>query len=273
MFDIADQHFDMLLTRENLRDFLGTKRLVADSLPADFIIDQFYPSNTVNTQTTKIDFEGNYLTVLNSYLPNKLDNIFNYYHLHPNQLVQFGAANQLVIPKVFPILANAVYKIPFKTIYRTLGFASILLIGSTAYGLTYRPEWSTPYLVMLSRDIQPAVAGAFRNTNFRYAFSGTIPLTVFNMSITIRHGANDHVRVSIDLQNVVNPVRIRLIQYTVGGAFFTDVDTWPTLFPYNEIFTLPHRDSMQTELVIDAGGAGETGLFYPTFILNDSAFV
>lgn len=234
-------------------------------LSQDFFLDTFYYGENANLGSgdvaKKIDFSGNYIQVLNSWIPGNFENIFAHYHFDRNQIIEFANPVEIIIPKVIPIFANTIWEYEYEFLYRTQDLAGVQITNSLGWGFTYNPLRSTPILSMLSKECRYIQAPKFKSENFIHSLGSVISEDASGEEcvLTFRHGGTDLVQFHVEIDTLVNPLTITFKQLSPDGIEWTDQVL--TIFggPYSNMVTLPQRFSYETNVEVLGGGVGETG--------------
>src|SRR5574342_989541 len=228
------------------------------NLPPDFFVDQFYLGETALTNK-EIGFSGNYITVLNSYIPYNLESFILYYNLDATPTMSIVSNQAINInPKAFLVLPNLTYQVQFNKLYRTVSTSPLILTNNT-WTFAYLSYLSTPILVILSRDIRPVQSESFKDDNYKIALQSVIPGVNSTATLKIGHGFSDLVKVGVQIDTAVNPVTIELKQRDELAQVYIDFTINPAVFPYHQIFTMPERISRELQITVNGGGGGETG--------------
>ncbi len=233
------------------------------NLPPDFFFDSFYLSTSGTVFTAKeINFAGNNISVVNSFIPGTLENFSLYYHTTSEARNILTTTQNIINPKTIQVLPSMVYEVQFNKLYRTYTSPnSPVVITNDNFTFTHNLANSTPILVLLSRDIRPLINESLKPDHFKYSFHSDIPTSAStsNNAIDVLHGWNDLVTISIAIDTFINPISIEILQKDRLGSFFSDFLVIPATTPFHETYILPERTSGSTRVIILGGGSSETG--------------
>ncbi len=220
----------------------------------DFFLDQFYLGQGVFTDK-EINFAGNHILVLNSFIPGNLEAFGLHYATDIGRSIAFNQTSLVIDPKVLLVLPTMAYDTQFKKLYRTNTTDTLTIANGGSWNFAENILLSTPILVLLTRDVRPIGSEVFREKYFRYNLKADIPNSSATATINCFHGYTDLVQVAIMI-NATASLTINIKQVDHFGDAFTDQIVTPGTFPYHEIFTLPRRVSKQTLVEVIGSGAG-----------------
>jgi len=254
--------------RQNILERLSPlENYPAFNLPPDFFVDQFYIGVDGGFLSKEINFAGNHILVLNSFIPGNFDLFALFYHISPGVGVTFNTGNMVIDPKVIPILPTMSYDVQYNKLYRTQTTFNIIIVNDT-WSFTENPRLSTPILVLLSRDIRPVGSEVFKENRFKYALGSSIPTTSGEAQLTCLHGFNDQVQVGIMITDAENPLTIEIYQTDTKNNSFLDAVIVPADYPFHEVVSLSERISARTLVKVNGGGIGETSSMEIDFLLS-----
>lgn len=240
-----------------------------ESQVPDFFIDTVYPNQIFDVDP--IDFSGNYISVLNSYLPQNFENVAFYYSFQPQNPLPIGNDAILRSAKIIPILPRMILNVNYERLYKNFTDSIITITNGGAWGMQYSRQRSTPLIIMLSRDVHPVFSGDYKNRNFRFSCTGAIPAAAATSTIQILKGYHDDVEVNLQFSAAtVNPVNILISQENDNGTVTTEFNVFPPIFPYAQNFILPRRDAHTVYVAITGGGAAEAGTAQVDIILSEA---
>lgn len=233
--------------------------------------DVFFPGDAVESYT-KIDLPGNYIAVLNSFLPGLLfESSQTFYTLSQEESISVSLGSiPLRIGRVIPLEAGMQKIIVggFKNLYRTRTIQTLQITNTAQFTFAYLRGQSTPVIVAVGQDMYNLVPSKVFPNDFRYAVDSAIPAIAGSASIDCYHGFNDVVEIAVYITTAANAFQIEILQYDEYSNSYQEFNVFPAAFPYYQLFSVPHKDSKRVRVNITGGGAAETGRVSIIFVLR-----
>lgn len=235
------------------------------------VYDIFWPGDAAEDHR-RVEFPGSYITVMNDFLPGlTLEAAGVYYSLSPQEAITLGTlASPFQIGRIIPIEAGMQKRVEggFSHLYRTRTINTLDITNTAQFTFTYYKPLSTPVMVAIGQDLTNIVPSKIFANHFKYAVRSDLPTTAGSAAISCYHGFNDIVEVSVAITTAANAISIEILQYDEFVQSYQEFFVNPTVFPYNQIFSLPHRNSSRAQVNVVGGGAAETGQILITFTLR-----
>lgn len=233
--------------------------------------DIFWPGDPAEDHT-KVELPGNYISVLNGFLPGlTFEAASTFYSFSQQENVSAGTlASPLNVGRVIPIEAGMrkFVKDGFSHLYRTR-LTQVLQISNTAqFTFQYLKYESTPIIVAIGQDTFDAVRSDMFANDFRYFCNSQMPTTAGSAIIDVYHGWADIVQVAVNITTAANALNVIISQMDEVNNAFQEFNVWPSAFPYYTLFDLPQKNSRLVRVNVAGGGAGETSLLSIVFVLR-----
>lgn len=233
--------------------------------------DIFWPGDAAEDHT-KIEKPGNYIGILNNFLPGiGFESAAVYYSLSLQEGLSIGvSATPFNMGKVIPVQAGmqAFVRDGFSHLYRTRTITTFDITNTSQFTFTYLKYYSTPIVAAIGQDFVNTVPSKTFDNSFRYVASSSIPTTLGSATIDCRHGFADIVQVGVAITTAANAIQIQIVQYDEFSNAHEEFNVFPAAFPYYNLFSLPQKDSVRARVAIIGGGGGETGTISITYILR-----
>lgn len=233
------------------------------NLEPDFYIDRFYLTDSLFASIEQ-NFAGNHIQVVNSFIPGQLENFNLYYATKANVTNPFSTTENIIRPQTISLFGGMAYDVQYNKLYRNLvGPNTPVLIVNGGIGLggftfTHNTAYSTPIIVLLSRDLRAVSNESFAPDRFIFTYSSPIATANHTSIIDTLHGFQDGVDIAVYSDTVVNPITVTIEQRDRLGQLFTDATLNPTSSYHSQV-SLPQRNSGAVRVTINGGGAGESG--------------
>ena len=238
------------------------------ALQPDFNIFQFYPDATHNGYEMPFR-QGNIVAFLNGFYPP------NYNTAHQPQFYlspvnENDAITNLGIEKGRIVLAipRMKWKFPYDRLFlyhRSPGSAFLTIDNSATWNFIFDKAYSTPYLILMGRDMDIDISGFESENSFRYGFTSAYPNSSATATIDVYHGRvykNIDFIFSLKDISLAHTTRVVVKQVDYNGTEWIDYLSGDiSTTPLQVIVSLPQRNSHLTRVQILGGGAGETGTF------------
>ncbi len=225
-----------------------------------FYIENWYPDT--NFLEKPIVKTGNYVAVLNSYVPSALNaGEGAAFYLNFRRLNNLAIGTDFIAEKeIYPLFGGSIVKADFREFFLTWYPDPIAITNNGNWAFSQDKQLTTPILVLVARDLDSYNIPIFSEPSFRWGFSSLIPSGANSAQIDIAHGyASKNLSVTVSVLFANNPLQILIQQRALRGQFYVqDFTINPAAFPFDQTFSLPDRNSPATRIAIGGGGAGET---------------